>query len=198
MDDDCPLTKACVAQECVDPCITTSCGRNAECKVQRHKAICVCPRGMQGNPLVACTEVGCRTNDDCADNEKCDYLNGVLGKRECQPLCRRNPCAQNAICKATGHQEVCECQPPYQGDGYTTCYKRKIITAKVFCRYFSLNNSFLLNICSKTTRPWTRVQDWWGLSERSCLHWCYLPEPLRIEQPLHTVPKMCGWKLLAH
>ena len=136
MDDDCPLTKACVAQECVDPCITTSCGRNAECKVQRHKAICVCPRGMQGNPLVACTEVGCRTNDDCADNEKCDYLNGVLGKRECQRLCRRNPCAQNAICKATGHQEVCECQPPYQGDGYTTCYKRKIITAKVFCRYF--------------------------------------------------------------
>ena len=142
MDDDCPLTKACVAQECVDPCITSSCGRNAECKVQRHKAICVCPRGMQGNPLVACTEVGCRTNDDCADNEKCDYLNGVLGKRECQPLCRRNPCAQNAICKATGHQEVCECQPPYQGDGYTTCYKRKIITAKVFYRCFFTKQLF--------------------------------------------------------
>ena len=116
VDRDCPLSKACVANECIDPCKDIRCGTRAECKVNSHRATCFCPAGLQGNPLVACTEVGCRASSECADNEKCQ-------NRECKRLCQSPTCANGAICSARNHQEICTCDPPLQGDGYSYCYK---------------------------------------------------------------------------
>ena len=71
---------------------------------------------MQGNPLVGCTEVGCRSNYDCRDDEKCEFAT-----KECIPLCTNNPCAEGASCSARNHKELCMCDYPLEGDGYTSC-----------------------------------------------------------------------------
>ena len=120
-DDDCPLTKACVSQECVDPCLRTSCGSRAECQVEYHRPHCYCPISLQGNPLVSCDEVGCRQDEDCRGNERCEYLS-----QNCVPLCQQSPCAVGASCVAQNHREICNCIHPLQGDGYTFCDQRKL------------------------------------------------------------------------
>ena len=117
---DCPQTKACVSQECVDPCLTTSCGTNAQCQVDFHTAKCVCRPGLQGNPYVKCLEVECRLDTDCGDRERCDR-----SIQECVPLCVDDPCALGATCEARNHKEYCTCNPPLQGDGYVSCTERK-------------------------------------------------------------------------
>jgi len=123
-DADCPLDKACVSQECVNPCLSTICGSNALCKVEFHRAACYCPPGLQGNPQVSCIEVKCSNHQDCATNQVCDYPPGSQ-RKECLPLCQKNPCAPGAVCSASNHQERCECNPPLKGDGFVLCAERK-------------------------------------------------------------------------
>jgi len=132
INDDCPLTKACVSKECIDPCLNTVCGSRALCKVEYHTAVCYCPPGLQGNERVGCIEVKCTTNSDCAGNEKCDYPRGSQ-RKECIPLCQGQVCAFGATCSASNHQEECSCRPPLKGDGYVSCTERKLVA---FC-YFS-------------------------------------------------------------
>lgn len=125
-NNDCPLTKACVSKECVDPCLNTVCGSRALCKVEYHTPICYCPPGLQGNERVGCVEVKCTTNDDCATNEKCDYPKGGQ-RKECIPLCTDARCVFGAICTAVNHKEECTCRPPLKGDGFVSCTERKIL-----------------------------------------------------------------------
>ena len=125
-DDDCPYDKQCKDKECKDPCLSILCGSRAECKAEYHKAVCFCPRGMQGNPLISCVEVGCTSNSDCSLNEKCDYVPSS-NKKDCLPLCTRNPCAAGASCTAQNHRETCTCDYPLQGDGYISCTECKYI-----------------------------------------------------------------------
>jgi hypothetical protein len=123
-NSDCPQNKACVSKECIDPCIGAVCGSRALCKVELHTAICYCPPGLQGNERVECIEVKCTTNNDCANNEKCDYPKGAQ-RKECLPLCIEPRCALGAICTANNHLEECSCRPPLKGDGYVSCPERK-------------------------------------------------------------------------
>ena len=81
---------------------------------------------MQGNPLVSCTEVGCTSNSDCSDKEKCDYISPSAQKKECVALCTSNPCTSGATCSARNHRETCTCNYPLQGDGYVSCTERKL------------------------------------------------------------------------
>ena len=50
---DCPLSRACVNQKCVDPCINT-CGQNAVCRVLSHSPFCTCKPGFTGEPFSRC------------------------------------------------------------------------------------------------------------------------------------------------
>ena len=125
VNDDCPYSKECKDNECKDPCLRIICGNRAECKAEAHKAVCYCPPGMQGNPLISCSEVGCRSNSDCLYTQKCDYITTSSSKKECQPLCTKNPCASGASCEANNHREICTCNHPLQGDGYVSCVERK-------------------------------------------------------------------------
>ena len=129
-DSDCPNDKSCISQECKNPCLTTTCGSNALCKVEYHTSICYCPRGLQGNPQVSCIEVKCTTHQDCATNQVCDYPVGSSGAgKECVLLCtNKNPCAPGAVCTASNHQETCACRPPLVGDGYASCAERKEVS----------------------------------------------------------------------
>ena len=126
VDRDCPLDKACKSQECVNPCLTTQCGSRAQCEVDFHTAICVCPPGLQGNPLVACIEAGCSNNNECATDEVCDFAPGSgFTRKECQALCNPGNCARGADCTARDHRETCTCRHPLIGDGYAACLERK-------------------------------------------------------------------------
>ena len=128
VDRDCPLDKACKSQECVNPCLTTQCGSRAECEVDFHTAICVCPPGLQGNPLVACVEAGCSSNNECNTNEVCDFAPGSgFARKECQALCHPGNCARGADCTAKNHKETCTCKFPLIGDGYAACLERKFL-----------------------------------------------------------------------
>lgn len=51
---ECPSNRACIAQQCQDPCIG-SCGFNARCTTQNHQPICSCIEGFEGDPYASCT-----------------------------------------------------------------------------------------------------------------------------------------------
>ena len=38
----------------IDPCDPNPCGTGAVCEVAEGKALCSCPQGMTGDPLVEC------------------------------------------------------------------------------------------------------------------------------------------------
>lgn len=50
---ECPLTQACLASKCRDPCPGT-CGQNARCQVVNHNPICSCSPGNTGDPFRQC------------------------------------------------------------------------------------------------------------------------------------------------
>lgn len=54
---ECSLTKACINQKCMDPCIGT-CGIRARCEVINHNPICSCPVQHTGDPFTRCLQIG--------------------------------------------------------------------------------------------------------------------------------------------
>lgn len=52
--EECPSNRACVSQQCQDPCIG-ACGFNARCTTQNHKPVCTCMEGFGGDPYASCT-----------------------------------------------------------------------------------------------------------------------------------------------
>ena len=85
-----------------------------------HRARCICPPGLQGDPFVRCVAVGCQQDEDCQSDERCHY-----SSQRCVPLCVDSPCAPGATCSARNHKEYCDCLPPKEGDGYVYCELRK-------------------------------------------------------------------------
>ena len=55
-DPECPDHLACIREKCQNPCHTTTCGINAECKAKNHRAICICLIGYVGDPYTVCEE----------------------------------------------------------------------------------------------------------------------------------------------
>lgn len=60
-DDECTNDKACINQKCLNPCQYEHglCGINAECRVQKHRPICVCLEGFTGSGRTGCYESKC-------------------------------------------------------------------------------------------------------------------------------------------
>ncbi|KAJ8936987.1 hypothetical protein NQ314_012069 [Rhamnusium bicolor] len=94
---DCPLTQLCnrLTHLCYDVCDEESCGTNAVCIAEDHKAICQCPPGTSPNPIA---EVECITVD----------------------VCDPNPCHNTAICKSTSTGHTCQCPQGTIGDPFTS------------------------------------------------------------------------------
>ena len=129
-DTDCPVNKACINENCLNPCLNSArpCGRGAECLVEFHEAKCVCSQGLQGNPLVACVNVECRSDNDCRQDQACDFLS-----QTCGPVCLPGTCAEDATCTASNHQPQCTCNPGARGNGFVACI-RPIAPIEVECR----------------------------------------------------------------
>jgi hypothetical protein len=60
-DVDCPDNRACIENQCLDPCIVHSpCGKSAVCETTSHRPVCRCPSGWAGDPHTECYT--CRLN----------------------------------------------------------------------------------------------------------------------------------------
>jgi len=108
---DCAFDRQCqgIPGRCIDPCsndVETGrppCGSRADCKAERYKAVCSCPRDFTGDPFVSCRPF---TPED---------------------LCYPNPCGSNSYCKPgidkrTGEDRpVCLCNEGYVGNGVVGC-----------------------------------------------------------------------------
>jgi hypothetical protein len=128
-DNDCPLDKACVDRQCINPClIGQPCAPNADCFVLQHRPQCRCPQGLEGDPRVYCrppepeAQPECRQDPDCPSGLAC--IN-----EHCQNPCRvLNPCHPTANCRVINTSPVrtmiCECPPGTLGDGYSACGKQ--------------------------------------------------------------------------
>lgn len=94
---DCPPTQLCnrLTHTCYDVCDEESCGTNAVCIAEDHKAICQCPPGTSPNPI---PDVECLPVDVCSPNS----------------------CHTSARCISTPQGHTCECPPGTIGDPYTT------------------------------------------------------------------------------
>lgn len=90
---DCPPSQMCnrMTHTCFDVCDEESCGDNAICLAEDHRAVCQCPPGFKGDPLpeVACTKQG---------------------------GCAAGTCHPSAICEVTPEGPVCKCPPLFVGD----------------------------------------------------------------------------------
>lgn len=144
-DNDCPYDKACINENCLNPCISNTCGRGAECVVQVHAAQCRCPAGTQGNPLLSCIAGVCQYNEDCADHEACDRLNRV-----CRPVCDEDTCAETATCVGREHQPKCECPIGTTGNPFVECtgkflgLEQKAVLLRGYLDWYSQKRSICL------------------------------------------------------
>ncbi|CAG0880783.1 unnamed protein product [Cyprideis torosa] len=115
-DHECPLDKACINRQCVNPCLYQNpCAPNAVCFVTNHRPQCRCPPGLTGDPRQYCErpipppEPECRTDADCGTGLAC------INER-CQNPCQLlNPCHPTAVCTVIDILPVktmsCECPP---------------------------------------------------------------------------------------
>jgi hypothetical protein len=111
-DDECSNSESCINGQCRNPC---NCGLNAECTVQKHRPICSCINGYEGNPNLECRSIGCTSDSECEHDKTCINKN-------CINVCLiDNPCAPNAECYARNHKSECRCANGYRGNPLISC-----------------------------------------------------------------------------
>lgn len=101
-NSECSNHLACINQHCRDPCANPICGRNANCHVVSHAAICECAIGYVGDPFVQCS---------VKEIEQQEPIN------PCVP----SPCGANSVCKVQNNIGSCQCLPDYYGNPYEGC-----------------------------------------------------------------------------
>ena len=101
--------------EIIDPCRPSPCGLNAVCTERNRAAACSCLPGLQGDPYTEC-KPECSINQECAGHLACV-------RNKCRDPCP-GVCGSGASCSVTNHFPTCHCDPGYEGDPFTVCYKR--------------------------------------------------------------------------
>lgn len=96
---DCPLSKTCLNERCIDPC-PGMCGLNAECRVVNHNAICSCPRYYAGDAMTRCVPIA--IGKPPMDDERVS---------PCVPT----PCGPNSNCVVQNGNPSCSCLPEFNG-----------------------------------------------------------------------------------
>uniref|UniRef100_T1GS29 EGF-like domain-containing protein n=1 Tax=Megaselia scalaris TaxID=36166 RepID=T1GS29_MEGSC len=92
---DCPVSQLCnrLTHSCENVCGKETCGQNAVCLADDHKALCQCPPGYKPNPL---PEV------------ECSLITG----------CTSGLCHRSAICEMTSNGPICKCPEHFEGNPY--------------------------------------------------------------------------------
>lgn len=104
--------------EPVNPCFTSPCGPNAECRSNGLSYTCHCFPDFIGDPPNCRPE--CISNSDCANQLACV-------NRHCKNPCESNICGLNAECHVVSHAAICVCIGNYVGDPFVQCSPPKIM-----------------------------------------------------------------------
>lgn len=83
----------------IDPCSSSPCNYNGECKVRNDVAYCIYPE--------------CIINSDCPREKAC------LAQK-CRDPCV-NACGIDSICQTINHKPVCSCPSGFMGNPYIKC-----------------------------------------------------------------------------
>lgn len=145
ISSDCPRTKSCVNNRCIDPCPDV-CGFGATCRTVNHSPICSCPDQTFGDPFAECRPVAvehepanpcfpspCNPNGycqvingnaictypECITNDDCS-LDRSCFNQKCSDPCIA-ACGLNSICSVVNHQAICSCPPGFFGSPYVQC-----------------------------------------------------------------------------
>jgi len=118
---DLPVSKVCwQCETCADPCESTEspCGIRAECEVADEKAVCSCPQGLTGDPLVQC---GCSDTSECKNDQYCNSQHKcVESENKCGVL--YGTLNDQAQARRSDKCNECENHPQWdQEDGKSFC-----------------------------------------------------------------------------
>lgn len=109
-DNDCPNTRMCLEQRCVDPCSSIAnpvCAQNAICRSQNHRALCICPPHLPvGNPLSYC-----EAPIKIEDKPECEFDVDCPSKLACIRNICVNPCKELSPCHPSAHCSVLDTIP---------------------------------------------------------------------------------------
>jgi hypothetical protein len=146
-NSDCTPNKACINEQCVDPCPGV-CGANAVCQTVNHNPICSCPPGYTGDPFNNCLRIPGRMITFCNNfsvflnylqvfNNKTPFLiyarytaNNIDDDPPNQTTtdvddnedpCSSNPCGPNTVHRVVKGSCMCICIPNYIGDPFSGC-----------------------------------------------------------------------------
>lgn len=109
-------------EEVVNPCFSSPCGQNAECRPSGNSYVCNCLPDYIGNPPNCRPE--CVTNSECSSNLAC--IN-----RHCKDPCP-GLCGLNAECRVVSHTAVCVCRNGYVGDPFSQCHVEQIVQQEYY------------------------------------------------------------------
>lgn len=128
IDNDCPDSALCDSGRCKNPCeVLKSCGKNALCTAEGHKALCDCPLRTNGDPNIECVFLECIENTDCAAKASCV-------DNKCVDPCKLNKvCGEKADCIVENHQALCSCQPGTTGDPFLGCISLQYCSSNPQC-----------------------------------------------------------------
>lgn len=75
--NDCPSSKTCFDNQCVDPCsLANVCGEFTNCVSSNHIGLCSCQPGYTGDPRLGCVPVQyCSHDTQCSAGTRCN--NGI-------------------------------------------------------------------------------------------------------------------------
>ena len=126
---DCDTTKACIQNQCLDPCLLDNvCAPTAICRVINHDGSCTCPPGYIGDPMVLCTPkqepipelvVECEVDADCPSGRAC------INQKCVNPCYELNPCDATAVCSVVDtvpfRTMICSCREGWVPDSDRSC-----------------------------------------------------------------------------
>lgn len=118
IDSDCPQTRACSNNKCVDPC-PGLCGQNALCQVANHNPTCYCINGYIGDPFVQCNPPPSKIELRSASSVIIlTTFNAFSFKVRDDPIidpCIPSPCGPFSQCRTVNAHAVCSCVANYIG-----------------------------------------------------------------------------------
>ncbi|CAN7945363.1 unnamed protein product, partial [Ixodes pacificus] len=94
-------------------CEDKTCGKNANCLGEHHKAICECLPGYVYDGTGCQVPDDCAVDEDCLEHESCRHQSGG---NKCVDVCLRHTCGPNARCLGQRHLPTCVCRDSFLGN----------------------------------------------------------------------------------